>query len=61
MPVDSAVLAAILESLTDPVVFADTEHTVRYINKAAEPPTTRKAGPCSAAPSWTATTRLRTR
>ncbi len=35
MPVDSTVLAAILDSLKDPVVFADTGHTVRYMNKAA--------------------------
>jgi len=36
MPVDSTVLAALLDSLKDPVVFVDTDHTVRYINKAAE-------------------------
>ncbi len=36
MPVDSAVFSALLDSLKDPVVFADTGHTVRYINKAAE-------------------------
>jgi DUF438 domain-containing protein len=36
MPVDSTVLCALLDSLKDPVVFADTGHTVRYINKAAE-------------------------
>lgn len=36
MPVDSALLSALLDSLKDPVVFVDTGHTVRYINKAAE-------------------------
>ena len=36
MPVDSTVLAALLDSLKDPVVFVDTDHTVRYISKAAE-------------------------
>jgi DUF438 domain-containing protein len=36
MPVDSAVLTAILDSLKDPVVLADTGHTVCYMNKAAE-------------------------
>lgn len=36
MPVDSTVLSALLDSLKDPVVFVDTGHTVRYINKAAE-------------------------
>ena len=28
-------LAAILDSLNDPVVFADTQHTIQYMNKAA--------------------------
>jgi len=36
MPDDPAVLSALLDSLKDPVVFVDTTHTVRYINKAAE-------------------------
>jgi DUF438 domain-containing protein len=36
MPDDPAVLSALLDSLKDPVVFVDTGHTVRYINKAAE-------------------------
>jgi DUF438 domain-containing protein len=29
------VMAAILESLKDPVLFADTGHMIRYMNKAA--------------------------
>lgn len=28
-------LAAILDSLRDPILFADTEHVTRYMNKAA--------------------------
>ena len=28
-------VAAILDSLKDPLLFADTEHTIRYMNKAA--------------------------
>jgi len=36
MSVDSSALSALLDSLRDPVVFVDTTHTVRYINKAAE-------------------------
>ena len=36
MSIDSAVLTAILDSLKDPVVLADTSHTVCYMNKAAE-------------------------
>jgi DUF438 domain-containing protein len=34
MPNDSSVLAALLESLKDPVIFADTGHTIRYMNEA---------------------------
>ena len=34
MPFDSSVLAALLESLKDPVVFADTDHIIRYMNEA---------------------------
>lgn len=33
--IESTLLAAILDSLKDPVLFADTEHTIRYMNKAA--------------------------
>jgi len=33
--VDSALLTAILDSLKDPLLFADTEHRIRYLNKAA--------------------------
>jgi DUF438 domain-containing protein len=36
VPTDVALLSAILDSLKDPVVFVDTSHTVRYINRAAE-------------------------
>jgi DUF438 domain-containing protein len=36
MPDEPTVLSALLDSLRDPVVFVDTTHTVRYINKAAE-------------------------
>jgi len=34
MPVDSSVLAALLDSLKEPVVFADTDHIIRYMNEA---------------------------
>ena len=33
--IDAALLAAILDSLKDPILFADTEHVTRYMNKAA--------------------------
>jgi PAS domain-containing protein len=33
--VDASFLAAILDSLKDPVLVADTEHVARYMNKAA--------------------------
>lgn len=33
--VEVEVMAAILDSLKDPVLFADTEHVTRYMNKAA--------------------------
>jgi DUF438 domain-containing protein len=33
--VDTALLAAVLDSLKDPVLVADTEHITRYMNKAA--------------------------
>jgi DUF438 domain-containing protein len=33
--IDAALMAAILDSLKDPVLFADTEHVTRYMNKAA--------------------------
>jgi PAS domain-containing protein len=32
---DPTLMAAILDSLKDPVLFADTEHVTRYMNKAA--------------------------
>lgn len=32
---DAALLAAILDSLEAPVLFADTQHVVRYMNRAA--------------------------
>lgn len=32
---DMALLAAILDSLKDPILFADTERVTRYMNKAA--------------------------
>lgn len=34
MQIDSSVLAAILDSLKDPVVLADMGHTICYMNKA---------------------------
>ena len=34
-PLEHSVLSAILDSLDDPVLFADTEHVVRYMNRAA--------------------------
>lgn len=33
--IDRLVMAAILDSLKDPILFADTEHIVRYMNAAA--------------------------
>jgi PAS domain-containing protein len=33
--IDSGLMAAILDSLKDPVLFADTEHVIRYMNRAA--------------------------
>jgi DUF438 domain-containing protein len=33
--VDAGLMAAILDSLKDPVLFADTQHVTRYMNKAA--------------------------
>jgi DUF438 domain-containing protein len=32
---DVAILAAILDSLKDPILFADTDHVTRYMNPAA--------------------------
>jgi len=33
--IDAGFMAAILDSLKDPVLVADTEHTIRYLNRAA--------------------------
>jgi DUF438 domain-containing protein len=33
--VDNTLLTAILDSLNEPIIFADTEHVTRYMNKAA--------------------------
>ena len=33
--VETTILAAILDSLKEPVLFADTEHVTRYMNQAA--------------------------
>ena len=33
--IDTTLMAAILDSLKDPVLFADTDHVTRYMNKAA--------------------------
>jgi PAS domain-containing protein len=33
--IDATFMAAILDSLKDPILFADTEHVTRYMNKAA--------------------------
>jgi PAS domain-containing protein len=33
--IDETFLAAILDSLKDPILFADTEHVTRYMNRAA--------------------------
>lgn len=32
---DNILLASLLDSLVEPVLFADTEHIIRYMNKAA--------------------------
>ena len=33
--IDEAVMAAILDSIKDPVMFVDMDHVIRYMNKAA--------------------------
>ena len=33
--IETTLMAAILDSLKDPLLFADTEHVIRYMNKAA--------------------------
>ena len=33
--IDASLMVAILDSLKDPVVFVDTNHVIRYMNKAA--------------------------
>jgi DUF438 domain-containing protein len=33
--IDATLMAAILDSLKDPILFADTEHITRYMNRAA--------------------------
>lgn len=33
--INATLMAAILNSLKDPLLFADTEHVIRYMNKAA--------------------------
>jgi PAS domain-containing protein len=33
--IEANLMAAILDSLKDPILFADTEHVTRYMNKAA--------------------------
>jgi PAS domain-containing protein len=33
--IGASLMAAILDSLKDPILFADTEHVTRYMNKAA--------------------------
>jgi PAS domain-containing protein len=33
--IDATLVAAILDSLKDPLLFADTEHITRYMNRAA--------------------------
>ena len=33
--IDAKLMVAILDSLKDPLLFADTEHVVQYMNKAA--------------------------
>jgi PAS domain-containing protein len=35
MVIDTKLMAAILDSLKDPVLVADTQHVTRYMNKAA--------------------------
>lgn len=33
--IDATLMAAILDSLKDPLLFTDTEHVIRYMNRAA--------------------------
>ena len=35
MTFDASLMAALLDSMKDPVLFADTDHIIRYMNKAA--------------------------
>lgn len=35
MTIDALLMAAILDSLKDPLLFADTDHVTRYMNRAA--------------------------
>jgi DUF438 domain-containing protein len=35
--IDETLMAAILDSLKDPLLFVDTDHIIRYMNKAAIP------------------------
>lgn len=35
MTIDATLMAAILDSLKDPLLFADTDHVTRYMNQAA--------------------------
>jgi PAS domain-containing protein len=46
---DPTLLAAILDSLKDPILFADTDHIIRYMNKAAiatMPTRSRRSAKC---------------
>lgn len=33
--IDATIMNALLDSLTDPLLFTDTQHVIRYMNKAA--------------------------
>ena len=33
--IDASLMAALLDSIKDPVLFADVDHVIRYMNKAA--------------------------
>lgn len=33
--IDATLMAALLDSLRDPLLFADTDHVIRYMNKSA--------------------------
>ena len=54
--IGASLMAAILDSLKDPILFADTEHVTRYMNKAAVAHYEERARVLSAARYWSVIT-----